>query len=152
MLRIDDLEIENRVDRVTLTGDVVLTRDKAGLALARQLQALVDGVVKALGPTSNSLAVWSRDEVDVHVRHGLAGSGAIVDPDVVAVGTVLLGNQFFCPVKKRQQRSALKFSHLKERADMALGNDQAVSRKHRVAVENQYGMHVLLNISAEIIE
>ena len=49
VLRIDDLEIENRVDRVTLTGDVVLTRDKAGLALARQLQALVDGVVKALG-------------------------------------------------------------------------------------------------------
>ncbi len=152
MLRIDDLEIENRVDRVTLTGDVVLTRDKAGLALARQLQALVDGVVKALGPTSNSLAVWCRDEVDVHVRHGLAGSSAIVDADVLAIGPVLLGNQFFCPIKKRKQRSALKFSHLKERADMALGNDQAVSREHRVAVENQYGMHVLLNISAEIIE
>ena len=48
VLRIGDLEIENRVDRVTLTGDVVLTRDKAGLALARELQALVDGVVKAL--------------------------------------------------------------------------------------------------------
>ena len=48
VLRIGDLEIENRVDRVTLTGDVVLTCDKAGLALARQLQALVDGVVKAL--------------------------------------------------------------------------------------------------------
>lgn len=31
-----------------LTGDVVLTRDKAGLALARQLQGLVDDVVKAL--------------------------------------------------------------------------------------------------------
>ena len=48
VLRIGDLEIENRVDRVTLTGDVVLTRDKAGLALARELQAIVDGVVKAL--------------------------------------------------------------------------------------------------------
>ena len=48
VLRIGELEIENRVDRVTLTGDVVLTRDKAGLVLARQLQALVDGVVKAL--------------------------------------------------------------------------------------------------------
>ena len=48
VLRIGDLEIENRVDRVTLTGDVVLTCDKAGLALARELQALVGGVVKAL--------------------------------------------------------------------------------------------------------
>jgi hypothetical protein len=47
-LRIGDLEIENRVDRVTLTGDVVLTKDKAGLVLARELQALVDDVVKAL--------------------------------------------------------------------------------------------------------
>ena len=33
---------------MTLTGDVVLTRDKAGLALARELQALVGGVVKVL--------------------------------------------------------------------------------------------------------
>ena len=42
VLRIGDLEIENRVDRVVLTGD------KAGLALARELQALVGGVVTAL--------------------------------------------------------------------------------------------------------
>ena len=48
VLRIGELEIENRVDRVTLTGDVVLTRDKAGLALARELLAIVGGVVKAL--------------------------------------------------------------------------------------------------------
>ena len=104
------------------------------------------------------LGVWSRDEVEVEVevevqvRHGLAGSGAIVDADVAAIGPVLLGNQFFCPVKKRKQRSALDFSQLKERADMALGNDQAVPREHRVAVENQHGMRVLLNVSAEIIE
>ena len=48
VLRIGELEIENRVDRVTLTGDVVLTRDQAGLALARELQTIVDGVVTAL--------------------------------------------------------------------------------------------------------
>ena len=48
VLRIGELEIENRLDRVTLTGDVVLTRDKAGLGLARQLQALAAGIVKAL--------------------------------------------------------------------------------------------------------
>ena len=48
VLRVGELEIENRVDRVTLTGNVVLTRDLAGLALAKELQAIVDSVVKAL--------------------------------------------------------------------------------------------------------
>ena len=48
VLRIGELEIENRVDRVTLTGDVVLTRDQTGLALARELQAILGDVVKAL--------------------------------------------------------------------------------------------------------
>lgn len=48
VLRIGDLEIENRVDRVSLTGDVVLTKDKAGLTLAKELQSLMGHVVKAL--------------------------------------------------------------------------------------------------------
>ena len=47
MLRIGDLEIENRVDRVTLTGNVVLIRDQASMALARELQAIVDGMMNA---------------------------------------------------------------------------------------------------------
>jgi hypothetical protein len=41
VLRIGGLEIENRVDRVTLTGDLVLTKDRAGLALVQELQALL---------------------------------------------------------------------------------------------------------------
>ena len=48
VLRIGDLEIENRIDRVSFTGDLVLTKDKAGLALARELQSLMERVVKAL--------------------------------------------------------------------------------------------------------
>ena len=48
VIRIGALEIENRTDRVSLTGDVVLTRDQAGLALARELQALLYQVVKVL--------------------------------------------------------------------------------------------------------
>ncbi|MFC5521427.1 hypothetical protein [Polaromonas jejuensis] len=48
VLRIGDLEIENRIDRVSLTGDVVLTKDKAGLTLAKELQSLIGGIVKAL--------------------------------------------------------------------------------------------------------
>ena len=48
VLRIGDLQIENRVDRVSCTGDVVFTKDKAGLALAKELQSLMERVVKAL--------------------------------------------------------------------------------------------------------
>jgi hypothetical protein len=48
VLRIGDLEIENRIDRVSLTGDLVLTKDKAGLTLAKELQSLIGGIVKAL--------------------------------------------------------------------------------------------------------
>ena len=48
VIRIGALEVENRTDRVSLTGDVVLTRDQAGLALAKELQALMDQVVKVL--------------------------------------------------------------------------------------------------------
>jgi hypothetical protein len=39
VIRIGALEIENRVDRVTLMGDVELTRDREGLAKARELKA-----------------------------------------------------------------------------------------------------------------
>ncbi|MBG6075879.1 hypothetical protein [Polaromonas sp. CG_9.11] len=48
VIRIGALEIENRTDRVSLTGDVVLTRDQAGLALAKELHTLLGQVVKAL--------------------------------------------------------------------------------------------------------
>ena len=48
VLTIGSLGIENRVDRVMLHGDMELTRDKAGLALAKQLQAVINAIVKAL--------------------------------------------------------------------------------------------------------
>ena len=48
VIRIGALEIENRTDRVSLTGDVVLTRDHAGLTLAKELHTLLGQVVKAL--------------------------------------------------------------------------------------------------------
>ena len=48
VMRIGGLEIGNRTDRILLTGDLVLTRDKAGLILAKELQALMDQVVSML--------------------------------------------------------------------------------------------------------
>jgi len=48
VLHVGDLMIENRVDRVTLSGDVDLTADKGGLAQARRLHALLGEIVAAL--------------------------------------------------------------------------------------------------------
>lgn len=48
VVHIGNLMIENRVDRITVSGDVDLTADKAGLAQARQLQQLLNKVVAAL--------------------------------------------------------------------------------------------------------
>jgi hypothetical protein len=38
VLCVGGLEIENRVDRMSISGDVVLTKNKAGFALAKEMQ------------------------------------------------------------------------------------------------------------------
>jgi len=45
VLHVGDLMVENRLDRITLSGDVDLTLDQAGLALARRLHALLGDIV-----------------------------------------------------------------------------------------------------------
>lgn len=45
---IGNLTVENRIDRVSLFGDMDITRDKDGLALARELKTLIDGIVSTL--------------------------------------------------------------------------------------------------------
>ena len=47
-LRIGGLTAENLLDRVSLWGNLDLTRDRAGLQRARELRALLDTVVAAL--------------------------------------------------------------------------------------------------------
>ncbi len=51
VLQLGGMTIENRVDRVSLHGDIDLTQDKAGLALAKELQALLASVIKQLEST-----------------------------------------------------------------------------------------------------
>ncbi|MBB5368380.1 MULTISPECIES: hypothetical protein [unclassified Janthinobacterium] len=48
VLSIGGLSIENRLDRISISGDIDLTQDQAGLALARQLQTLLSDVVAQL--------------------------------------------------------------------------------------------------------
>jgi hypothetical protein len=47
-LDIGDLTIENRTNRISIYGNIDLTRDKAGLEHARMFKAVLDKVVQAL--------------------------------------------------------------------------------------------------------
>lgn len=48
VVMIGKLMIENRLDRITLSGDVDLTADQAGLAKARELHQLLGAIVGKL--------------------------------------------------------------------------------------------------------
>ena len=48
VLQIGGLTVENRLDRITISGDIDLTQDQAGLDHARFLQQLLADVVAKL--------------------------------------------------------------------------------------------------------
>ncbi len=48
VIAMGSFQIENRLDRVSLTGDLDITKDKAGLEKAIALKALLDSVVQTL--------------------------------------------------------------------------------------------------------
>jgi uncharacterized membrane protein len=52
-LAIADLTIENRTDRISIYGNIDLTRDKAGLEHARMLKAVLAKVVQVLESEKN---------------------------------------------------------------------------------------------------
>lgn len=52
-LEIDELTIENRLDQVVFYGSLQLSRDKPGLARARQVKAILDAVVEVLEADRN---------------------------------------------------------------------------------------------------
>jgi len=47
-LQIDELTVENRLDRISIYGNIDLTRDKIGLERARQLQRLLTDALNVL--------------------------------------------------------------------------------------------------------
>jgi len=47
-LQLDDLTIENRVDKVSIYGSIKITRDRRGLELALTLKNLFDSIVSVL--------------------------------------------------------------------------------------------------------
>lgn len=47
-IAIDEMTIENRLDRIALYGSLDITKDKAGLEKARQLKAVLDSITETL--------------------------------------------------------------------------------------------------------
>lgn len=81
--------------------------------------------------------------MDVQVRHGLPGSRAIIDADVESIRLELGCRCCLGLVEQRQERGAFLVGDLEEGADVALGNDEAVARRHRKAVSNPDSVLVL---------
>ena len=48
VLQIDGLTIENRTDRISLYGEIDITRDRHGLKAARELKTFIDAAIKTL--------------------------------------------------------------------------------------------------------
>ena len=47
-IQIDELTIENRLDRIELYGALVITRDQIGLQRALEIQTLINAMVQSL--------------------------------------------------------------------------------------------------------
>ncbi|WGZ94270.1 MAG: hypothetical protein QJT81_21245 [Candidatus Thiothrix putei] len=66
---LQDLTIENRLDRVSLHGSLDITHDAAGLALALKLKDMLDAVVQILsteqasGVLPEKISLKTSDEV-----------------------------------------------------------------------------------------
>ena len=54
-MQLGQLTVENRLDRLSIYGSVDLTRDRTGLALARELRALLEAAVATLEREADAL-------------------------------------------------------------------------------------------------
>ena len=67
---INELNIENRLDRVSLHGSVDITHDVEGLALAVKLREMLDGMIAVLnaeqsaGALPDKITLATTDEVE----------------------------------------------------------------------------------------
>ena len=64
-LRIDDLTIENRTDKVSMYGSIDITRDQRGLELARTIKHLLDSIVERLSQEDLPESIPPPKNIDV---------------------------------------------------------------------------------------
>lgn len=64
---IHDLTLENDVDRINLYGNLQITKDQAGLASAKALQAYLNDIVLALeqeNELATQIAIQTENEIE----------------------------------------------------------------------------------------
>lgn len=62
-----DLTVENDIDRVSIYGNLQITKDQSGLESARALQAYANAIVQALEHTENlpsKIELQSENEIE----------------------------------------------------------------------------------------
>ena len=86
----------------------------------------------------------ARDHVDVHVRHGLAGGGATVEADVVAVGLRVepLVEEPLHLGDERHKRPLLFLRALEERRHDPLRDHEDMPRRYRETVADREGERI----------
>ena len=64
-ITIDELTVENRLDRISIYGSVQITKDKVGLQQAKKLKELIDATVVALdkGSLPDHVAITPSEKV-----------------------------------------------------------------------------------------
>ena len=68
------------------------------------------------------------DDVDVEVHHGLAGGGADVHADVVAVGMELFVEEGLCLPDEGEEGGELRVGRVEEGGDVAEGDEEEPPR------------------------
>ena len=105
----------------------------------RQIISLLRDHVPHATTRVGHIAGRARDHMDMHMRHGLAGSRATVEADVVAVGLGIevLVQQLLRVADEVHQRQLLFRRALEERRHDALRDHEHMPRRHWEAVEDR---------------
>ena len=88
------------------------------------------------------IARVARDQVDVQVRHGLAGGRAVVDADVPGRGLVAARQAVAGFVQQRQQGGAFVGRDLEKAAHMPARDDERVPGRDGVRVAHDQAQRV----------
>lgn len=72
-LSLGGISIENHTDRIALFGDATVTRDKAGLRLAKELAKVINAVVSSLEADKTLPDAIAPDQAPTGKRDPFAG-------------------------------------------------------------------------------
>ena len=105
----------------------------------RQIIPLLGDHVPHAAPRIGHVAGVARDHVDMHMRHGLAGGGATVEADVIAIGLGIepLVQELLHVADEVHERRLLFARALEERRHHPPRDHEHMPRRHRIRIEDR---------------